>query len=78
MIEKATGPNRHERRVAARTDRLRPRSMQIDRFVEHTGVSRTTTYKLHKLGKLKFIKIGRRSLVDMDSYEEMIAKEAAE
>lgn len=58
-------------------ERLRPRTMQIDRFTTHTGISRSTTYKLHKEEKLKFVKIGRRSLVDMDSYEALIGTAAA-
>ena len=38
------------------------------------GISRTATYKLIKEGKLKVVKIGRRTLVPRDSVQALMAR----
>jgi excisionase family DNA binding protein len=52
--------------------------MRIDDFTAYAGLSRSYTYALAKKGKLRFAKVGRRTLVDVSSYEELIAESSEE
>ena len=50
----------------------RPLALSIDDCCGLIGVRRTTLYKLVGEGKLRKIKVGRRSLITMDSIEALI------
>ena len=54
----------------------KPLSVSIDDCCKIIGVRKTTLYKLAKEGKLHRIKVGRRSLITMESVEALITKAA--
>jgi excisionase family DNA binding protein len=50
----------------------RPLVLSIDECCNLIGVRRTTLYSLAREGRIRKIKIGRRSLITMDSIEALI------
>jgi excisionase family DNA binding protein len=50
-----------------------PRYAPIPRAIEITGLGRSTIYKLAGQGKLRLIKAGGRTLVDMDHAMQWMA-----
>lgn len=49
-------------------------SVTIENCCEIVGIRKTTAYKLIKAGKLTPLKIGRRTLITMQSVEALIAQ----
>lgn len=45
----------------------------VSETVRLTGISRTTLYRLASAGKVRMIKIGRTTLVDMSSIRHVLA-----
>ena len=56
---------------------MKPLSISIDACCSVVGVRRTTIYKLIKEGKLVTIKIGRRTLITMQSVDALVAPAAS-
>lgn len=52
--------------------------MTIAKFQDYSGLSHSYIYDLKKQGKLEFAKVGRRSLVVLDSFERLIAPKVEE
>jgi len=51
----------------------RPAAMPLVPFFEYSGFSRSFTYKLDAAGRLRLRKVAGKTIVDMDSYDELIA-----
>jgi len=49
------------------------RALSVDQFCDRYGIGRTTAYAEIKLGRLKAIKVGRRTLISFDAAEEWLA-----
>ena len=70
------GLNRAERRAKASDERrlrprgLRPRFVSIQEAASYLGISRATFYKDH-LCKVKTVRCGRRTLVDLESLDKL-------
>ena len=65
------GPNRAQRRAKASNERrLRPRFVSIRDACHYLGVSRSHFYaKL--FSQVKIVHVGRRTLVDLDSLDDL-------
>jgi excisionase family DNA binding protein len=61
-------------KVATPTDNPR-RAFKINDFCEAYGISRATTYKLIKTGKLRTVVVGGRRLVPTDEAERLLLSE---
>jgi excisionase family DNA binding protein len=46
--------------------------------LHHVRLSRSFVYQLASEGKLRLVKVGRRSLVDLDSYRRLISEPGVE
>lgn len=46
----------------------------IDEAVAATSIGRTTLYELIREGKIKIVKVGRRSLIHVDELQRFAAK----
>lgn len=52
---------------------MEPIALTISETSKAAGFGKTTTYKLIKEGKLKAVKVGRRTLVTMTSIKSLFA-----
>ena len=50
-----------------------PLTVTIQQLVPRIGLSRATIYRLAGAGRIRLIKVGRRSLVDWESVREFLA-----
>jgi excisionase family DNA binding protein len=50
------------------------RALRIDEFCDAYRLSRATTYRLIKDGKLRTVLVGRRRLVPVDAAEALLAE----
>lgn len=57
---------------------MKPLTIGIDEFCRLSGVGRSTAFKLIKLNLLTRVRIGRRTLLTMESVEALIANSRAE
>lgn len=57
---------------------MKPLAVTIKQVCVLTGVGRTTVYKLAQEGRIKFIKVGRRTLVSMACVESLLRDGAEE
>ncbi len=55
---------------------MAPITATIKNTCEATGLGRTTVYHLINSGKLKTVKIGRRTLVSADSIRALVSEAA--
>jgi excisionase family DNA binding protein len=67
MVSKQAGTPRAEEK----------RAYRIPEFCWRYGIGRSTAYKLSKEGKLRFVKIGNRTLVLHDDAEALLNGEGA-
>ncbi len=56
---------------------LPKRALSVKAFSEIYGISRASTYKLMKLGKLKTVLVGGRRLIPVDVAEALLQIKAA-
>ena len=49
-----------------------PKLMRIDNFSDWSGIGRTRVYGLIGVGTLRAIKIGRRTLIDVEAANEWL------
>jgi len=54
---------------------FQPITARVDDFCKMSGMSRRMVFKMIKAGKLKKIKMGCMTLVDVEAYRQMIAEE---
>ena len=55
---------------------IMPTTMTVDRFSAVSGLGKTSIYKLIKQGELKSARILGRRLIIMESYFEMVRRQA--
>lgn len=49
-------------------------TVSMGKFVEITDIPRATVYEMLKSGKIKSVAIGRKRMILVDSYRELIAR----
>ena len=64
--------------VSLKGSSMKPLAVTIKQVCELTGVGRTTVYKLAQEGRIRFIKVGRRTLVSMACVENLLRDGAQE
>jgi excisionase family DNA binding protein len=62
----------HTRPEAKQQRRTRQRAMSIAEFCERYGPSRSTTYDLIKRGRLRALKLGKRTIITEDDAENFL------
>jgi predicted site-specific integrase-resolvase len=55
-------------------EKPKPRALRVNDFCQSYGISRATTYKLMKNGKLRTVLVAGRRLIPVDVAEALIAE----
>ena len=50
----------------------RPSALPLDTFCQLSGLSRSFCYKLSSAGRLRLVKVATKTLVDLNSYEQLL------
>ena len=53
---------------------IQQRAMSIDEFCQRYSIGRTTTYEEIKQGRLRALKVGKRTLIAEDSAEDWLRR----
>jgi excisionase family DNA binding protein len=63
-----------QRRARQRAARIQQRAMSIDEFCQRYGVGRTSAYEEIKQGRLRGLKVGRRTIITEDDAEAWLRR----
>lgn len=55
--------------IEVNKDPIKPRYYEVQQFMKLSGAGRTYTYDLLRKGKLKAVKMGRKTLITAESIE---------
>ena len=53
---------------------MRPQTITVAKFCQLTGIGKTLTYDLIKDGRLRVLKINRRTLITMESVDALLGQ----
>ena len=63
-----------QRRARQREASIQQRAMSIDEFCQRYGVGRTSAYEEIKQGRLRGLKVGRRTIITEDDAEAWLRR----
>jgi predicted DNA-binding transcriptional regulator AlpA len=65
----------NERAITGRDIARERITVSVNEFIEMSGLSRRAIFRLIKDGRLGSIKLGKKRLIVLESYRELVAKE---
>ena len=63
-----------QRRARQRAANIQQRAMSVGQFCQHYGIGRTTAYEEIKRGRLRGLKVGKRTLITEDNAEDWLRR----
>ena len=63
-----------ERRARQRGATIQQRAMSVGEFCQRYSIGRTTVYEEIKLGRLRGLKVGKRTLISEDDAEDWLRR----
>jgi excisionase family DNA binding protein len=73
MVTKNSEAER-QHRAGQRATSIQQRAMSIGEFCQHYGIGRTTAYEEIKRGRLRGLKVGKRTLITEDNAEDWLRR----
>ncbi len=58
----------------------KPKAMSLDEAARYVGIGKTTLYALSRTGKVRLLKVGRKSVVltaDLDAFVDSLVQQVA-